>query len=744
MRSVLFTMVCLSASCSVYSPTPPCEDHECGGSDEPADAGDNEVIAAIDGTGDEPPCVLEQNCVAPRVETLRAEPRGDTALVVRARLDDPGNVEITAAGACAAERDNVAPGSEGTVCVTVSVDVLLGTGATIEHLASGTRHFVTAWVQTPLGRVEGDWIDAWTLPAAPGGLTASDGTSVESVALEWTASVGATSYVIYRDGVELGMADEPGFNDASAAPGGLPLAPTLTASQGTFGGYVRLVWPDPGVVPGTTHTYQVVALGPGGESLAAEDTGFRRGPPIETYEWRALPDGEWTRSRLRDVWDLYGPLCPPIPVETTVSHGTVYGEIEIEAEPLPIPEMPRLSYEVRAINAFGTGPASEPAVGWKAFSGVLLELEWGPPEITVGGGVFPTIKVYGAPGLVQRWAPDTLGTAYDLRYVTRSSNCEKSASEMRLGWAAECDEAHPCAGERECRFGVCVTPGFSPAFAVLAWKGSEIFDYGRSGSEVRHRAMLTRDYEWSRTEVTQGEWTELMGQNPSHFADCGPDCPVENITRYSAMAYANAVSEMFGIEPCYVFGDDCVGDAAAGTLVCPSLPAASSESGNVLDCEGFRLPLETEWEFAAKFDDAEHTTVEGGFVIPGCEGDENAVMQAWYCANAEVDDRACLEALHDPARCVATHPVASLAPNRYGVFDIYGNVSEWAWDGGGAYPSIPAGDLYTVDAIAGGSGAVTRGGWFGTDMRSLRAAARYGRPHDYRGPEVGLRLVRTR
>ena len=73
------------------------------------------------------------------------------------------------------------------------------------------------------------------------------------------------------------------------------------------------------------------------------------------------------------------------------------------------------------------------------------------------------------------------------------------------------------------------------------------------------------------TEVTQGEWRALMGNNPSGFPGCGDDCPVEQVTFQEALAYANALSRREGREPCYslrfcsgTLGGGCAGRPLVG------------------------------------------------------------------------------------------------------------------------------------------------------------------------------------
>ncbi len=78
----------------------------------------------------------------------------------------------------------------------------------------------------------------------------------------------------------------------------------------------------------------------------------------------------------------------------------------------------------------------------------------------------------------------------------------------------------------------------------------------RGEDEVPRRVVLTRAFLMGVTEVTQGQFAAVMGENPAYFVGCGPDCPVEQVDWVSAVRFANALSEMEGYPPCYrVLGD---------------------------------------------------------------------------------------------------------------------------------------------------------------------------------------------
>jgi formylglycine-generating enzyme required for sulfatase activity len=195
------------------------------------------------------------------------------------------------------------------------------------------------------------------------------------------------------------------------------------------------------------------------------------------------------------------------------------------------------------------------------------------------------------------------------------------------------------------------------------------FEQGTPGDTDQERpytARLTRDYFVSRTEVTQGQWKAgTRGTNPSCYQSLtGTECtplnmndngPVERVDWYSAIAYANWLSTESGLQPCYSL-QDCSDDLSGWH---DGDHSGCSDAAFVgLDCEGYRLLTESEWERAAR----------GGTTTSyywGNSADPATTNQfAWF---GEVSQ-------------ARTQPVGQKLPNRYGLHDVSGTVSEWIWD----------------------------------------------------------------
>ena len=202
---------------------------------------------------------------------------------------------------------------------------------------------------------------------------------------------------------------------------------------------------------------------------------------------------------------------------------------------------------------------------------------------------------------------------------------------------------------------------------------------GEDNEKPVHRVTIGKAFALGKTEVTQGQWKALMGDNPSKYINCGDNCPIEMVNWDDAQAFIRKLNEKTGKQ--------------------------------------YRLPSETEWEYACR------------------AGGTHA-----YCGSDNMDSIGWYGGLAKPAgnSGKATNPVAGKQPNAFGLYDMSGNVWEWVEDSYHEnYNGAPTdGSTWQGDEAL----RVPRGGSW---SYLQRAAKRGGSQPKYRFGTIGFRLART-
>ena len=292
-----------------------------------------------------------------------------------------------------------------------------------------------------------------------------------------------------------------------------------------------------------------------------------------------------------------------------------------------------------------------------------------------------------------------------------------SANGIPTGWTVE-------------SVGSAVPAGFVVVEGSTVIGGDKFKDtYSNAGVFVSGRSVAISTFWICDHEITQAEYSSVMdGENPSNWT--GDDLPVEKVSWYDAIYYCNKKSIADHLNPCYVVGgkDDPsqwgytphAGNSISGTITCD------------FSKNGYRLPTEAEWEYAARGGKAgcESTTPNSW---AGTNNSAELGTYAWYDTNSENK----------------THNVKTKTKNSLDLYDMSGNVLEWCWDWYNNAATIND-DAYKVNGVvtnpagaSSGSVRVYRGGGWGFGANYCSVAGRFGVSPNLRYDYLGFRVVRT-
>ena len=285
------------------------------------------------------------------------------------------------------------------------------------------------------------------------------------------------------------------------------------------------------------------------------------------------------------------------------------------------------------------------------------------------------------------------------RYLSSFNGATKPASVLLLSLLGlSCSEVRDMKASTEWQYLSVseVSPLLQPVVIAppepMFWMGDDV----DLDERPRHQVSLTHPIEVMRTEVTQELYTMVMENNPSFFQRCGLDCPVEKVRWIQTIEFSNRLNQVLGFSTCYVIGK-----------------RGAVEWGAGLDCSGWRLPTEAEWEWIALSGQTEHSVLN---------------KMAWFSENSHA----------------RTHRVCSRSEDQNSVCDILGNVQEWVWDMADDYPSKHP-DRPLIDPVGPSDGThhVFRGGAWNRYGENLTEVIRKDASYLFRNNDLGFRLVRT-
>lgn len=241
--------------------------------------------------------------------------------------------------------------------------------------------------------------------------------------------------------------------------------------------------------------------------------------------------------------------------------------------------------------------------------------------------------------------------------------------------------------------------------------GSPESENWRGDDETQHDVTLS-DFYIGRYEVTQAEYKSLMNENPSNFK--GDNLPVENISWLDAVKYCNERSKNENLKPVYTIeGSKVIWDRKA---------------------DGYRLPTEAEWEYACR----------AGTTTPFNTENSIDANEANYYGHYPYE----IEENYFNQGKLKTKPgiyrgetlkTGSFKPNKFGLYDMHGNVAEWCWDIYGNYGT----EVQTnPTGPSEGTRRVNRGGGWNDFAKNMRSAYRAATPQENKSFNLGFRLAR--
>ena len=302
--------------------------------------------------------------------------------------------------------------------------------------------------------------------------------------------------------------------------------------------------------------------------------------------------------------------------------------------------------------------------------------------------------------------------------------------ETHHWYAATCEHTTEVSDKAKHTFtdGICVC-GLPEGFVLIpAGKFMMGSNEGYSDNKPVHQVTITKSFYMGKYEVTQGEYekycTYTGSNSPSSSKGYGGNYPAYYVSWYDVLVYCNKRSVTEGLTPCYSI------DGSTDPKDWGTVPTSTDSTWDAVVCDwnanGYRLPTEAEWEYAARAGDNTVTVL----TYSGTKKLAELVEYAWW---------------KDSISSEKAYPVGTKKANAFGLYDMSGNVREWCWNCPNLSEGYNIGKEGGSDPTGASSGScrVYRGGSWGSGSEGCAVSYRTGASTSVSEYNLGFRVVRS-